>query len=373
MNTAPARDLRRPFPSRRGGRAAPRGESRCRWFWHGALALGAGLLAACGVPGPPLPPLLEILAPVSNLSAVQIGHRVRLAWAPPRLTTEGTRARRLDRIEVFGAFLPSGAPLSSFAEQSRRLAILPALEIPAEQAETVQEFDLEPSQIGQQAFFAVKAINDQGKDAGFSNQVSLQISNLPEPPSDLEALVTETAIRLQWKPAERSAFGGPPPVPGGYEVYRADAATPAAGERIGTAASLSFEDTSFTLGQRYVYSVRAFVRTGESVAVTPHSAALAVIAADRFPPKAPQNVRAIAVPGAVELSWSPGTEADLAGYTVYRSAGGAFQKLHSELLTLPLFRDATITPAARYRYQVTATDNSGNESPPSEELALTAE
>ena len=94
------------------------------------LWLAAAFLAGCGVPGEPLPPLLEIPAPVQDLSVVQVGTQLQLAWSRPRLTTEGTRARRLDRIELYGAFLPGDAPLTSFTEQSSRLAAILAQSLP---------------------------------------------------------------------------------------------------------------------------------------------------------------------------------------------------------------------------------------------------
>src|SRR5262245_46416423 len=62
------------------------------------------LLVGCGVPGEPLPPLLEIPVAVSDLAAVQVGNHIELTWSVPRMTTEGTVARGLDRMEVHVLF-----------------------------------------------------------------------------------------------------------------------------------------------------------------------------------------------------------------------------------------------------------------------------
>ena len=341
------------------------------------LWLAAAFLAGCGVPGEPLPPLLEIPAPVQDLSVVQVGTQLQLAWSRPRLTTEGTRARRLDRIELYGAFLPGDAPLTSFSEQSSRLATILAQSLPETEERMVYTIPLDASHLGSQATFALKVLNDRGRDAGFSNVVSARIANLPEPPSDVQLTLTEKAVRLSWKSSPQSALGGsaapPAPTIDGYQVFRQEAGSPAQASVIGETPSPAYEDAAFEFEHRYVYSVRAFVKQDNSLAVTPLSAPVEVAAVDRFPPAPPENVRAVAAPGAVELAWSPNAEPDLAGYSVYRSDGGAFTRINSELLRIPVFRDATVRPGVRYRYQVQASDAKGNESAPSEEVSVEAD
>ena len=328
---------------------------------------------ACGVPGEPQPPLLEIPLPVHDLSAVQVGAQARLTWSRPLLTTEGTRAQELDRMEIYGAFLADQTSLPNFPQQAQLLATVRAEEV-SNETRLVYELALAPSHSGHKALFAIKAINSRGKDAGFSNVVSLEIANLPETPGKLRATLTEKAVVLSWEPAERSAFGGPAPPPGGYQVYRSEAQSPQTTEMIGTAEAARYEDTSFVFGHTYVYFVRAYVKQPDSVAMTAASDSVEVVATDRFPPPAPQNVRAVGTPGAVEIVWSANTESDLAGYNVYRSqVVNPFAKINPERLPIPLFRDTTTQAGIRYRYHVRAVDKSGNESVPSEETSVTAE
>lgn len=345
-------------------------------FWMAAV-----LLAGCGVPGEPLPPLLEIPERATDLSAKQVGSRLQLAWSPPRLTTEGTRVRRLARLEIYGVFLPQGAALTSFPESSRLLATLGTDAIPAGQQRIVYELPLTAGQLRQTAFFAVKAINNKDRDAGFSNVVQVEIVDLPAAPLDLQATLTESAIHLAWKAPPLSAFGGPAPQPDGYQVYRAAAGSPQPGSPVatqteimlGATGSAAYQDSTFEFGHNYVYSVRAFAGQGESAALTPPSNSVEVAAVDRFPPASPQNVRAIAVPGAVDLAWSPNSEADMAGYNVYRREEEALVKLNLGLLPAPLFHDPSPTPGARYLYRVTAVDGNGNESAASQDAVVTAE
>jgi len=71
-------------------------------------------------------------------------------------------------------------------------------------------------------------------------------------------------------------------------------------------------------------------------------------------------------PATIELSWAISTEADLAGYNVYRTEVGLArpQRLNQELLLTPTFRDISVAVGALYTYTVTAVDRAGNESPP---------
>lgn len=96
---------------------------------------------------------------------------------------------------------------------------------------------------------------------------------------------------------------------------------------------------------------------------------------DTAPPAAPSGLSAATVTGGgVRVSWSPNSEADLAGYTVYRalSAGGPYTAVTGALLTTASFVDMTIPAgAAAAWYQVSARDNSGNESARSSIASIT--
>jgi fibronectin type 3 domain-containing protein len=70
--------------------------------------------------------------------------------------------------------------------------------------------------------------------------------------------------------------------------------------------------------------------------------------------------------GALEFSWSPSAEADLAGYRVYRAPRGGRAELLAELpKSTTLHRDADVRQGVVHVYTVTAVDAAGNESPPS--------
>lgn len=87
---------------------------------------------------------------------------------------------------------------------------------------------------------------------------------------------------------------------------------------------------------------------------------------DTAPPAPPGSVRGKKEgKGKSKIEWAPNTEPDLVGYTVYRrlGAGGSFTALNSPSSLNPSFVDSTVPEdALQVSYQVTATDQAGNES-----------
>ncbi|MCK4470768.1 MAG: alpha-amylase, partial [Anaerolineae bacterium] len=89
---------------------------------------------------------------------------------------------------------------------------------------------------------------------------------------------------------------------------------------------------------------------------------------DLTPPDPPTGLTATAGDGCVELAWDgvPGT----AGYYVYRSpvTGGGYTRLNDAPLTDTAYTDDTVVNGRLYYYVVTAVDDAGNESAPSNEV-----
>lgn len=106
------------------------------------------------------------------------------------------------------------------------------------------------------------------------------------------------------------------------------------------------------------------------------SAASAVVNANRSDdmtaPAQPASLTAKGLTTGITLDWAGNSEADLAGYNVYRSASasGPWTKLNSSILTGSSFVDITAPSGATSFYQVLAVDLSGNVSPPATANAL---
>jgi pectin methylesterase-like acyl-CoA thioesterase len=98
--------------------------------------------------------------------------------------------------------------------------------------------------------------------------------------------------------------------------------------------------------------------------------------ADTTAPAAPAGLSADAGDSSVALTWTAGTESDLAGYLVYRSAGGtatatAADRLTATPVTTPAWTDRTAANGTAYTYVVTAVDKAGNQSVASVSVAGT--
>jgi len=82
-----------------------------------------------------------------------------------------------------------------------------------------------------------------------------------------------------------------------------------------------------------------------------------------------------AVQHSVVLNWNPGTpNSDPAvGYNVYRAPTGStsYQKMNISLVTPTTYTDLAVTSGQTYNYEITAVDNAGNESPPSNTYTVT--
>ncbi|MDX6401411.1 MAG: hypothetical protein QOF27_2017, partial [Gaiellaceae bacterium] len=92
---------------------------------------------------------------------------------------------------------------------------------------------------------------------------------------------------------------------------------------------------------------------------------------DVTPPSAPANLTATPTSGQVALSWNASTDAGgIAGYSVYRSTTSGFTPSASNRIAQPggtAYTDIGVTPGTYY-YKVTADDNAGNTSSPSNEV-----
>jgi hypothetical protein len=84
----------------------------------------------------------------------------------------------------------------------------------------------------------------------------------------------------------------------------------------------------------------------------------AAVAADLFPPAAPEGFTAAAEERLIRLFWTPGSDPDLAGYLVYRSDGPEepYRRLTPEPIMETTYADAEVRSGGRYTYVVSAVD-----------------
>jgi hypothetical protein len=357
------------------------------------ITLGACLF---GCASPDLPtarhPIFPV--PVSDLSARQVGDTVVLNFTLPTTSTDLQPLVDMPSVEIYRN-TPQGAATAPKASAKNKSTARPADTIPSETIEQYQkngrvEFPdkLDASELakdsGTDLVYTVRTRVSRAKASADSNAVAVRVYPAPATVQDLRATLTETALVLDWSAAQEAGRASAGQA-AGFRIYRAEvdpttaeaalfnpsqAKLIAPAELLAQTTATEYRDTSFQFGHTYFYRVRGVAQFGAATVESADSAPAVLTAKDIFPPAAPQGLEAVGVPAtngtpaSIELTWTINTEPDLAGYNVYRSeqAGMPGQKLNSELLLVPTFRDMSVVPGKSYFYRLRAVDQSGNES-----------
>lgn len=333
------------------------------------------LHSACGSPGVPLPPSLELARPVSDLRAARKGNIVALTWTDPTRTTDGHNIRHAGPTEICraaGTMTQCGTPIARLAPLKTASATQPSFQT---YTDVLSNFS---SSANAKLVYAVEVRNSYGKTAGLSNEVEVpSVPTLP-PPENLRAQLAAEGVHLTW-----SAVGSVPAIPGlrfVYRIYRREVTSKAqavAGEVFVEADTApAFLDSAIEWEKTYEYHVTVVTvipqaQASEQQVEGDDSPEITVFAHDVFPPATPTGLQAVfSGPGQkpfIDLVWAPDTDADLAGYNVYRSeAGDEPKKLNVDPVKTPAFRDETVLAGHTYTYSVSSIDVRGNESPRSE-------
>lgn len=338
------------------------------------------LLAGCGLASNPQPPTLWLPEPARNLTATRVGDQVELHWTMPRHTTDQVELKGPQRAHVcwvdglktaqhLDALACHGDGDGEFAPD--KLAAFTA-QLPAELT----------SGTPRGVSFIVELENHAGKTAGPSNAAWTATGTAPPTVSDLRLEAEASGVVVHWRPAapERGMVmrlhrtlvseskapkpgeenGAPPPQEQTLEV---DLSSGDAGGAL---------DCDATLDHVWRYTAQRVLKVnvdGHSLEIAgAASEPVTIDAKDVFPPAVPVGLTAVVdeQAKAIDLSWTPDTAADLAGYFLYRSdvtSGSAWEKISGATPVVPpSFEDQNVVPGRRYAYAVSAVDRDGNES-----------
>jgi hypothetical protein len=335
-------------------------------------------IAGCGQPGAPMPPSLHLPIPVRDLKAARVGEKVTLTWTVPYETTDREAIRQPGKMRV--------CRILTTEEECGKVVG----EVPAQKGNEISRRDhpLEASYTDtltpdlhakplSQAIYTIEAVNDSGRSAGFGNRVNVPLVPTTAPPHAVRADVRADGVRINIPPQAMQSEPDPR-IQYWYQVTRnivpAGNSTP---DLIGEAPAIgdvNIVDRNFQWEKQYAYTVTpiTWVETqpnGKRIYSVPGESAapVEVVTKDVFPPAAPTGLQAVYTSGpprTIDLTWAPNTDADLAGYNVYR--GGV--KVNTELVKTPTYRDPVTAPGD-YTYSVTAVDLRDNESAKSAEAS----
>ena len=354
----------------------------------GAVAL---LFAGCGQTGTPLAPSLQLPTPATDLTVNRVADRVTLTWTMPRRTTDKLPLKGLVPVQI--------------CRRTGDEACLTVGTVGFEPGKPASHDDRLPADLTggspQLLAYSIDVLSLHGRSAGASNIAYTSAGSAPPAFIHASGEVTANGVVLQWQPdslpgtehkvnIERTLLSVPnstKPEP------KPDNKSPLGG----TSPSLVKEQTlvvrlppgsdpgkaldpDAAFDQRYSYRISRVTTVtvgGKSIDIEgPTSAEIIVETKDIFPPSVPTGLAAVAAPdeGAIDLSWAPDTETDLAGYAVYRreAAGEAVSISPPDRpIDTPAFRDTTAQPGHEYSYSVTAIDRDGNQSQRSAEVKET--
>jgi hypothetical protein len=362
-----------------------------------AVALAA-LLAGCASMQAPLPPSLELPKPPNDLRAVRKGDRVYLYWSVPAQTVDRQNVRKPGPTRVCRSL---ESPMKSCGTPVGNVAALPKSNSASNQEATF--VDTLPQELEQQnparlASYTVEAMNLHARSAGLSNQVQVALVPTLPAPANFRAEVTAKGVVLSWDCATPPANSyGARYV---YRIYRKSGDTNAEVKLADvTCPDNGYVDQTVEWQKLYEYRVSVVSQVDLQPKVHPcppppsdgdsakgiecvdvasaegdDSPAQKVFTKDVYPPAVPTGLQAVfsgpGQPPFIDLLWAPDSDADLAGYNVYRwEDDGNPTRINSELAKTPAFRDSNVAAGKIYKYSVAAVDERGNESAHSEEAS----
>ena len=307
----------------------------------------------CGSIGPVVPPSPKIPPAIRDLAVVERGANLVITFSTPARTTDNLAIKRFSEIDLRAGAYRSPFDFDQWADSATRYEIpVPPpsdpddpLPIAVTHSVPVDGFQ------GQRIAFAVRtAVKEHDHFSSWSNVVRLEVIPPLQPPV-IKAEPSPEGIRVTWSASQSGVQ---------HRVLR-QGPNEKAPVVLGTTDKSDYVDTTSQYDTAYTYTAVALQGAAESLPSEPATVPAAENV-DKFPPKVPAGVTALATPATVELSWERGTEPDLKGYYVYRSVNGGPFERQGGLLLLPTYSDTHVEHGKTYRYEVSAIDQKGNES-----------
>jgi hypothetical protein len=395
-------------------------------LWLPAAAFLAACIAGCASPGQPRPPSLNLPETVKDLTAERIGDEVRLRWTTPEKTTD----RIATKGQMTAAICRIASPPSPTCTPIKRLPV---------QSGVTQTVDVLPQSLTADPpillAYRVEILNPKNRSAGLSPDAFAASGAAPPAVDDLRTTPTRDGAMIEWQHSNNPAtveldrlpiapdgtvieptppksttkssskqalkptaknhsdhIAKPTPVSPANQKNTLLTPSPAPTEvklrtpTQPTDAGGTIDHTA-QMGESYQYTaqrVRSVILGGHPLELRSDiSSPATVVMRNTFPPHAPAGLEAIpggatAADRSIDLSWTPNTDPDLAGYNVYRQdvdskgvVAGTAARLNTTPVAGPAYRDQTAVASRRYAYRVTALDTAGNESAPSADVQET--
>ncbi|MGB6865404.1 MAG: hypothetical protein WBE11_06895 [Candidatus Aminicenantaceae bacterium] len=340
----------------------------------------------CGKRGPIYPPLVKIPQKIEDLEVFQMGNTLVLQWSNPTSYMDGNPIEGdiavelwLLKVERELAKQQEGLTEENFASKALLHETIKQKDFAKFQdpergpsGGLIYTYELSSEELSQMVFvFGLRVKDSKDKESGFSSLKPLIPKSVPLPPLDLQAMMRENNVAIEWKPPEKNIDSSTPPSVAGYNVYRESENEEF--HRINTTLieETSFVDRDFVYNMTYRYYVRASATRSSPYTESGNSKAVEMLTEDTLIPIAPTGLVAIAGENFVSLTWDSNKETDLAGYRVWRRSDSVEEfAAVTELIAENVFHDSKVEKNQRYFYAITALDVNGNESQRSEAVSV---
>jgi hypothetical protein len=334
--------------------------------------------------------------PIRNLTAVRTGSEVHLHWVMPKNTTDKVALKGYQRAHVCWISGAAPAPAAKPTAPSMPSSGLPHCQAagdgsfaPDKPADFTAQLpaNLEVGSPHVVSFF-VELQNHAGKTAGPSNPGWIGAGAAPSPVTEFAAQTQAAGTVLRWQTAATqpglvlrihrdlvTKAGAPKPsesngvLPPEQQILEVDLDKGDLGQALDRDAVL---DHTWRYTAERVLKVNLDQHALEIAG--PASASVILDAKDVFPPAVPAGLAVVVddQAHALDLSWTADSDADIAGYIVYRrdvAASAAAERISGKAPVVPpSFEDNTVAPGHRYAYSVSSIDQDGNESARSPEV-----
>ncbi len=338
------------------------------------VLLGVSLLffGGCGYKNPPVPPESVVPKPINDLRYTLDSKGVELSWTYPVETIKGTDIKQIDSFEVYRAVIPledycGGCPIP-FGE---------ALEVPGgvplEETRRKAVHQESLLRAGHKYFYKIRSRTSWWASSDDSNIVSFVYHTPAMAPESLKLKAEGKNLVLSWKPVTAYLDGSKVDMPVKYQILRSRGGK--GFEAVGRPLAVTeYVDTQVEKGEKYFYKVQSLILLEGELAKGGMSAVVDGVPRDVTPPSVVTGVTAVRTDSGIKIIWDRSSDADVAGYRVYRRAKNekVAKLLGSIAGSFTIFVDDKAPEDVRVYYSVTAVDHAepANESKRSKEATV---
>ncbi len=207
-------------------------------------------------------------------------------------------------------------------------------------------------------YYAIAAFNKVDVESDISETISATTKPRPSKPTGLkgEALKVKEAP-LTWLPNPEKDIAV-------YQIFRGTGSEDGFSRISKVEGKTRYADKELKDGHTYKYKIRA---EDKDELQSDFSEAISVETKPK--PKKPEGLAGDIVQGKVELTWQRGSESDISYYSVYEKRFYGLDRINT--VKPNSFAEAGLAKGKSKTYVVTAVDNDGLESEPSQEVTIT--